>query len=90
MLVTPDFLASDFIHEHELGPLLKEAEQGGVRILWVPVRPCLYQASPLTNYQAIGDPGKCLANMRKSKRDRAWVEVCEVIKSALVTIPGKQ
>ena len=43
LLVTPDFLASDFIHEHESGPLLKEAEQGGVRILWVPVRDSAYK-----------------------------------------------
>lgn len=47
LLVTSDFLASDFIHEKELGPLLKEAEQGGVRILWIPVRACSYKVTPL-------------------------------------------
>jgi hypothetical protein len=38
LLVSPDYSASDFIHEHELGPLLKEAEQRRVKILWIPIR----------------------------------------------------
>ncbi len=81
MLVTPAFLASDFIHEHELGPLLKQAEEGGTRILWVPVRACSYKDTSLAGYQAVIDPEKPLAQM-KAGRDQAWVKVCEEIKRA--------
>jgi hypothetical protein len=89
MLVTRDFLASDFIHEHELGPLLKKAQQGGVRVLWVLVRACAYKETPLKDYQALISPDKPLAEM-KAERDSAWVKVCEAIKAALqISAPGK-
>ncbi len=81
MLVTKDFLASDFIHEHELGPVLKDAEAGGVQILWVLVRACAYKETALQHYQAAIPPDKPLAEM-KAERDRAWVRVCEAIKRA--------
>jgi hypothetical protein len=83
LLVTPDFLASDFIHEHELGPLLKEAEQGGVKILWVPIRDSAYRRTPLKNYQPVLSPDTPLAAMPKAKRDQAWVKICEEIEKAV-------
>jgi internalin A len=83
LLVSPDFIASDFIHEHELGPLLKEAEQGGVKILWVPVRESAYKQTPLKKYQAVLDASKPLAGMTKAKRDPAWVKICEKIEGAV-------
>lgn len=69
LLVSPDFLASDVTHEHELGPLLKEAEQGGVKILWVPIYDSAYKKTALKNYQAVIDPAKPL---RTSGTYRAW------------------
>lgn len=82
LLVTPNFLASDFIHDEELIPLLKEAERGGVRILWVPVRPSAYEQSPLRYYQAVINPAKPLALM-KADRDTAWVQICKEIQKAV-------
>jgi internalin A len=83
MLVSPGFLASDFIHEHELGPLLKEAKAGGVKILWVPLRASAYQETPLKDYQAAAPPDKPLAQMSKAARDEAWVRICKEIKNAV-------
>jgi hypothetical protein len=80
MLVSSNFLDSDFIHQHELGPLLNEAEGGGVKILWVLIRDCLYQETPLAHYQAVLPPDQPLAKMRAPERDTAWRKVCEAIK----------
>ncbi len=83
MLVSPDFLASDFIHEHELGPLLKEAEDGGVTIIWVLIRDCAWKETPLKDIGSlVSPPAKAFALMKKAERDTAWTKVCGAIKVA--------
>jgi len=83
LLVSPDFLDSDFIHDQELGPLLKEAEAGGVTILWVLIRDCAWKKTPLKDYQAVvSPPGRALALMTGAERDTAWTKVCEAIERA--------
>jgi hypothetical protein len=66
--------------------LLKEAEQGEVKILWVPVRESAYKQTPLKKHQAVVDAGKPLATMTKAKRDRAWVKICEEIQKAVTPL----
>jgi internalin A len=83
LLVSPDFLASDFIHEHELGPILKEAEKGGVRVLWVPIQASNYKATDLEKYQAVSPPDVPLGLLGKAERNQAWVRVCQEIKKAV-------
>jgi hypothetical protein len=89
LLVTPDFLASDFIHENELTPLLREAETGGVTILWIHVRDSAYKKSPLRNYQSLLDPIRPLARMRQ-ERDQAWVRIGEEIEEILDPTPKRK
>jgi hypothetical protein len=83
LLVSSDFLASDFIHEHELGPLLKKAEQGGLKILWVPVSASSYEKTLLKNYQALHDLKEPLDGMTAADREKAWVKICRQIEKAV-------
>jgi len=76
LLVSKDFLASDFIHESELCPLLKAADENGVEIRWVLIKDCNWKKTPLKDYQAAFSPDKPLARKNRS-RDSAWVIICD-------------
>jgi TIR domain len=53
LLVSPGFLASEFILKKELKALLGAAQTRGVTVLWSLVRNCWWENTPLRNYQAV-------------------------------------
>jgi hypothetical protein len=79
LLVSPAFLASKFIAEQELPPLLEAAKNEGVTILWVPVAYSSFKITPIAAYQAAHSPEKPLAELSPAVRPRALVKISEVI-----------
>jgi hypothetical protein len=84
LLVSPDFLASDFIHNQELPPLLEAAATSGVTILWVAVRASLYKETEIADYQAANDPARPLDLLPLSEANAEFVRVVEQIKEAFI------
>jgi hypothetical protein len=82
LLVSPHFLDSDFIAEHELPPLLNAAKEAGLTILWVSVSHCLHTETEIAEYQAANDPARPLDSLSTSEQNRVIAEICEQIKAA--------
>jgi formylglycine-generating enzyme required for sulfatase activity len=82
LLVTPDFLASDFIANDELPPLLKRAEEDGLTVVWVAVRHSLYRETAIAAYQAANNPARPLAALSPSEQDEEFVKIAQQIRDA--------
>ena len=82
LLVSIDFLDSDFIAENELPPLIEKAEQQGTRIVWVPIGYADYEESPIWNYQAAWKPENPLESLSPADQNKALVAIAREIKKA--------
>jgi hypothetical protein len=82
LLVSPNFLGSDFIADHELPPLLNAAKKEGLVILWVYLSSCLYDETEIGDYQAAHDISKPLDSLTAAEQGSVLTHVCKQIKAA--------
>ena len=82
LLVSPDFLGSDFIVEHELPPLLEAAKKDGLTVLWVYLSACLYQETEIEAYQAAHNIARPLDSIATAEQNQVLVQICQEIKQA--------
>jgi hypothetical protein len=87
LLVSSDFLASDYCYNKEMTWALKQHENGSTRVIPILLRPVDWSDSPFSHLQALPKNAKPVATWPNS--DEAWLDIvkgitlaCEEIKQA--------
>ncbi len=83
LLVSPDFLASDYIAEVELPELLAAERKRQTVILPVVIRASLYSHSVLKGFQSFNPPTAPLSTLEEGTQDERLVELAETILSEI-------
>lgn len=85
LLVSSDFLASDFIDEIELPHLLKKAENDGAKIFSIILNPCqsILQFSELNEFQAVNPPSQPLDSMTENEQKAIFNRLIKEISDRL-------
>jgi|CXWL01.1.fsa_nt_gi molecular chaperone DnaK len=80
LLVSAHFLASDFIYDHELPPLLDRYASKGVAILPIFVGPCYFERDPfLKRLQAFNNPSRPLKALSEAEVETELAKVTKAI-----------
>lgn len=83
LLVTKDFLASDFITRHELPLLLELARNKQIRLAWIAVGHSGVEATDLAQFQAVNDPSRPLETLDRPQRNKVMVDIAKAIADAV-------
>jgi hypothetical protein len=85
LLVSADFLASDFIRKHELPPLLTSAELDGATILSLIVSPCRFvRTHEISKFQAVNSPEATLIASSPAEQELAFVRLAHAIEDRVI------
>lgn len=88
LLVSADFLGSEFITRHEIPPLLNAAEKDGAIILSLIIDASSFdQIDSLYRYQALNDPARPLMGLPRSKREAILAQSAKTIAGLLKGTP---
>lgn len=80
LMVSPPFLASDFIRNVELPALLKRAQNQKCKILIIIVSTSLFTEYDFSAYHTVNDPDSPLDQSERQYRGKVWLELATRIK----------
>mgnify|MGYP002730506644 FL=1 len=80
LLVSTDFLASDFIQNNELPPILHKAASANTKIMSILIKPSMFLDSDLAEFQAVNDTQKTLSDMSETEQEKTYLKLMSEIK----------
>jgi TIR domain/Effector-associated domain 11 len=80
-LVSANFIATDYIWEHEIPIAEEQRQNGNARVVPIILKPCQWTKLDFAKHQAL--PSKGMAITTFSDRDTAWLEVVEGIEKVI-------
>jgi hypothetical protein len=89
VLVSADFLASDFILNNELPPILARAERDGTRVIPIIIKPCRFDRYPkLSCFQALNRPEYPLSGLSETEREVTFDSLAKSLEETIGGVSG--
>lgn len=80
LLVSADFLNSDFVRSVEVPRLLARRQKEGLRVIPIIIRPCVWKALPwLASIQVRPKKGTPILGLSPIEQEAAWADIAEEI-----------
>ena len=81
LLVSPDFLASDYCVEREMERALERHRSGDARVVPIVVEPCDWTSTPLRGLKALPEDGKPVSEW--TNENKAFLDVVQELRRVL-------
>lgn len=83
LVISREFLASDFIMNTEVPTILGNAETKGVKILSLIAGHCIFKKSVLGQFQSVNDPSKPLKSLSDHEQDVVYTKLSDEVEHYL-------
>src|SRR3989454_10208811 len=81
LLISPDFLASDYCYDIEMQRALERHQRGEARVVPILLRPCDWQSAPFAHLQALPRDGKAITTW--DNQDEAFQQIAQGLRQVI-------
>ncbi|MEL6635473.1 MAG: WG repeat-containing protein [Bacteroidota bacterium] len=86
LLVSADFIASDFCYHQEMKQAVRLHEEGRVRTIPIIVRPCLWERAPFAELEVLPRNGLPISSSDWAHADEPYVQITRTIEDIILDL----